>query len=234
MRLKFNGVNKAITFSFDDAVTQDIRLIELLNKYNLKCTFNVNSELLSKKGVLICNDKKISHYKVHYDDLKYIYEGHEIAVHTLTHPNLTQCDDLEVIRQVETDRLNLSQLVGYEVVGMAYPCGGVNNDERVAKIIKENTGVKYCRTITANNCFDIQENTYRFNPTVHCVNFQNMMKLGQEFVELKSETPKVFYVWGHSYEMDLESDYWVKLEEFFKLISNKKDIFYGTNKEVLL
>ena len=49
MRLNFNGVNKAITFSFDDAVTQDIRLIELLNKYNLKCTFNVNSELLSKK-----------------------------------------------------------------------------------------------------------------------------------------------------------------------------------------
>ena len=26
---------KAITFSYDDGVTQDIRLIELLNKYNL-------------------------------------------------------------------------------------------------------------------------------------------------------------------------------------------------------
>lgn len=234
MRLNFNGVNKAITFSFDDGVTQDIRLIELLNKYNLKCTFNINSELLSKKGIIVCNDKKISHYKVHCDDLKYIYEGHEIAVHTLTHPNLTQCDDLEVIRQVETDRLNLSELVGYEVVGMAYPCGGVNNDERVAKIIKENTGVKYCRTIAANNCFDLQENIYRFNPTVHCVNFEDMLKLGQEFVELKTVTPKIFYVWGHSYEMDFESDCWVKLEEFFKLISNKKDIFYGTNKEVLL
>jgi len=234
MRLNFNGVNKAITFSFDDGVTQDIRLIELLNKYNLKCTFNINSELLSKKGILVCNDKKISHYKVHCDDLKYIYEGHEIAVHTLTHPNLTQCDDLEVIRQVETDRLNLSELVGYEVVGMAYPCGGVNNDERVAKIIKENTGVKYCRTIAANNCFDLQENIYRFNPTVRCVNFEDMLKLGQEFVELKTVTPKLFYVWGHSYEMDFESDCWVKLEEFFKLISNKKDIFYGTNKDVLL
>ena len=49
MRFNSNGVNKAITFSFDDGVTQDIRLIELLNKYNLKCTFNINSELLSKK-----------------------------------------------------------------------------------------------------------------------------------------------------------------------------------------
>lgn len=234
MRFNSNGVNKAITFSFDDGVTQDIRLIELLNKYNLKCTFNINSELLSKKGVLIFNDKKISHYKVHSDDLKYIYEGHEIAVHTLTHPNLTQCDDFEVIRQVEIDRQNLSQLAGYEVVGMAYPCGGVNNDDRVANIIKENTGIKYCRTTISNNCFDIQDNIYRFNPTVRCLDFEDMLKLGQEFIELKSETPKILFVWGHSYEMDFESDYWVKLEEFFKLISNKKDIYYGTNKEVLL
>ena len=225
---------KAITFSYDDGVTQDIRLIELLNKYGLKCTFNLNSELLSKKGMLIREGKRIAHYKIHTEDVKHIYEGHEVAVHTLTHPNLTQCDDKEIIRQVETDRLNLSGLVGYEVVGMAYPCGGVNNDDRVASIIKENTGVKYSRTITSNNCFDLQENLYRFNPTVYHLNFEEMMQSGREFIELKTEEPKVFYIWGHSYEMDYGADYWVKLEEFFKLISNKEDIFYGTNKEVLL
>ena len=225
---------KAITFSYDDGVTQDIRLIELLNKYGLKCTFNLNSELLSKKGMLIREGKRIAHYKIHAEDVKHIYEGHEVAVHTLTHPNLTQCDDKEIIRQVETDRLNLSGLVGYEVVGMAYPCGGVNNDDRVASIIKENTGVKYSRTITSNNCFDLQENLYRFNPTVYHLNFEEMMQSGREFIELKTEEPKVFYIWGHSYEMDYGADYWVKLEDFFKLISNKEDIFYGTNKEVLL
>ena len=225
---------KAITFSYDDGVTQDIRLIELLNKYGLKCTFNLNSELLSQKGMLIREGKRIAHYKIHAEDVKHIYEGHEVAVHTLTHPNLTQCDDKEIIRQVETDRLNLSGLVGYEVVGMAYPCGGVNNDDRVASIIKENTGVKYSRTITSNNCFDLQENLYRFNPTAYHLNFEGMMQSGREFIELKPEEPKVFYIWGHSYEMDYGADYWVKLEEFFKLISNKEDIFYGTNKEVLL
>ena len=152
----------------------------------------------------------------------------------MTHPNLTQCDDKEIIRQVEADRLNLSELVEYEVVGMAYPCGGVNNDDRVARIIKKNTGVKYCRTITSNNSFDLQENLYRFNPTAYHLDFEKMMQLGREFVEFKSKEPKVFYIWGHSYEMDYGADYWVKLEEFFKLISNKEDIFYGTNKEVLL
>lgn len=234
MRFCNQAKKKAITFSYDDGVTQDIRLIELLNKYDLKCTFNLNSELLSKKGMLVRKGQRISHYKVHTEDVKTIYDGHEVAVHTLTHPNLTKCDDAEVIRQVETDRLNLSELVGYEVVGMAYPCGGVNNDDRVANIIQKSTGVKYSRTITTNNCFDLQENLYRFNPTSHHLDFEKMMQLGREFLELKPKEPKVFYIWGHSYEMDCGADYWVKLEEFFKLISNKDDIFYGTNKEVLL
>ena len=225
---------KAITFSYDDGVTQDIRLIELLNKYGLKCTFNLNSELLSKKGMLIREGQRISHYKVHPQDVKDIYDGHEVAVHTLTHPNLTQRDDAEVIRQVETDRLNLSRLVGYEVVGMAYPCGGVNNDDRVAELIKKNTGVRYSRTITTTGSFDLQDNLYRFNPTAFHLDFDELMRLGTSFIELKPETPKIFYIWGHSYEMDYGADYWVKLEEFFKLISNKDDIFYGTNKEVLL
>ena len=225
---------KAITFSYDDGVTQDFRLVELLNKYGLKCTFNLNSQLLAQKGTLIRNGLRIAHYKIHPDDVKSLYEGHEVAVHTLTHPNLTQLDEAEIIRQVETDRQNLSELVGYDVVGMAYPCGGINNDDRVADIIRRNTGVKYCRTITTNDSFDPQENLYRFNPTAFHLDFENIMALGKAFVELKTDTPKIFYIWGHAYEMDYGADYWVQLEEFFRLISNKEDIFYGTNREVLL
>ena len=43
-----NGKLKAITFSYDDAVSQDVRLIELLNKYNLKGTCNLNSQLMEE------------------------------------------------------------------------------------------------------------------------------------------------------------------------------------------
>ena len=39
----WNGKKKAITFSFDDGVTQDIRVIKILNQYGLKGTFNLNS-----------------------------------------------------------------------------------------------------------------------------------------------------------------------------------------------
>ncbi|MBE6810947.1 MAG: polysaccharide deacetylase [Ruminococcaceae bacterium] len=234
MNFKESGKLKAITFSYDDAVTQDIELVELFNKYNLKSTFNVNSELLNTNNMLIRENKRVAHYKLHKSDVKGVYEGHEVAVHTLTHPHLPPLEEVEVIRQVEQDRLNLSEIVGYEVIGMAYPGGGVNNDDRVAEIIKNNTGVKYSRTITCNDSFDLQDNLYRFNPTVYHLHFDKMMEMGEKFINMSSDKPQIFYIWGHSYEFDYQSDYLAKFEEFLKLISNKDDIFYGTNKEVLL
>ena len=234
MNFAESGKMKAVTFSYDDGITQDIRLIELLNKYNLKSTFNINSGKLGTRGILHQEGMRISHYRIQSADVKYVYDGHEVAVHTLTHPLLPKLDDEEIIRQVEQDRLNLSDLVEYDVVGMAYPGGGVNNDERTAEIIRENTGVKYCRTIARNNCFAPQNNLYRFHPSAYHLVFDELINLGQQFIELDATEPAIFYIWGHSYELDFRSDYWIRLEQFFSLISERSDIYYGTNREILL
>jgi len=229
----FGGKMKAVTFSFDDGVTQDKRLIEIFDKYGLKCTFNINSELLGKPGSLIRNDVTVAHVKPRAEEIKEIYKNHEVAVHTLTHPNLTTLDDNEVIRQVENDRKNLTEYVGYEVCGMAYPCGGVNNDDRVAELIKQNTGVKYSRTITSTHNFDLQENLLQFNPSVYILETEKMWEMAEQFIKLETDEPKIFYIWGHAYEFDIDNS-WQKFDDFCKLISGKEDIFYGTNKEVLL
>ncbi len=225
---------KYVTFSFDDGVTQDRRLIAMLNKYGLKATFNLNSSLLGLKGSLKVNDKPVNHTKVSSTDLKEIYTGHEIAVHTLTHPNLTWEEDSTVVYQVEEDRKQLSHLVGYEVTGMAYPCGGVNNDDRVASIIKKKTGVKYARTITSTFSFDLPKNLHRLNPSVYICEPDKMFELAEKFIALETDKPQLFYIWGHAYEFDAMDDItWERFENFCKLISGKTDIFYGTNKEVL-
>lgn len=229
-------IKKAITFSYDDGVTQDIRLIELFNKYNMKATFNINSMKLGLENELIREGVRVTHNKINKNDVKSIYEGHEIAAHTLTHPNLTTIeDDNEIIRQVEEDRLNLSEIAGYEVVGMAYPGGGINNDERTAKIIKENTGIKYARATEVLKDFDIDENLYRFKGTCyHHENWNELFTLGEKFLDFNPEKPSVFYIFGHSYEFDIYPERWQIFEEFLKMMSNKNDIFYGTNKDVLL
>ncbi len=230
----WNRKLKAVTFSYDDGVMQDVRFIQLLDKYGLKCTFNINSELLGREGHLIINGKMVNHTKVNPEDVKEIYKNHEVAVHTLTHPRLPEImDDNEVIRQVEKDRINLENLVGYKVQGMAYPCGGTNFDSRVSGLIKEKTGVKYSRTIISSGNFELPENPWELNPTVYHMNFDNMISLGEKFISLKPEKPQLFYIWGHTYELDIHNT-WDKIEEFLKLISNREDIFYGTNSEVLL
>ena len=65
-----DGKTKCVTLSYDDGVTQDLRLIELFDRYGLQCTFNLNSKLLSKKGMLSRAGQRISHYKVHTEDVK--------------------------------------------------------------------------------------------------------------------------------------------------------------------
>lgn len=229
----FNGKMKAVTFSYDDGVTQDIRLVEILNRYGLKATFNLNSELLGKGGSLDIIGKRISHNKNQPNDITEIYNGHEIAAHSLTHPDMTEMAADEIIRQVEHDRLNLSELVGYEVVGFAYPGRQPNYNSRIAQIIEEHTGVKYARTTICSNDFSPQRDLYEFHPSAFHRNWERLYELAERFIDLEPTSERIFYIWGHSYEFDI-NDEWDKFEEFCKFISNRSDIFYGTNKDVLL
>ncbi len=231
----WNGKKKAITFSFDDGVTQDIRLIEILNKYGLKGTFNLNSAKLG----LPCDSWKVEWGEiprviVNASQVKKLYAGHEVAVHTMTHPNLTALDDETVIRQVDEDRKMLEDLCGYPVVGMAYPCGGVNNDERVAALIKHNTPIRYARTITSTYSYDLQkENLLRFNPTLHFLD-KRTEEIVEKFLNMQTDEEQLLYIWGHSYELDYAESRWDRFEKFCQKIAGQADIFYGTNREVLL
>ena len=69
---------------------------------------------------------------------------------------------------------------------------------------------------------------------MYYIEVEKMFELGEKFLRLQTEKPQLFYIWGHSYEMDAEYIRWEKFEEFCQMIARKEDIFYGTNSEVLL
>lgn len=234
----FNGKLKAITFSYDDGVTQDAHLIHLMNKYGIKSTFNLNSGLMGdlRKLELGPSMRTVSHIKFRPDEIKDIYAGHEVAAHTLRHPPLINKPQDYIIDQVENDRLALSEIVGYEVKGFAYPCARTDFDTRVANIIKENTGIKYARTTIENFSFDLQDNLYEFSPTMHQPTSLNDkgFELVEKFLDMKPDKPQILYIWGHSYSLDFSPEGWEAIEKLFQMISGKDDIFYGTNSEVLL
>lgn len=233
--MTFDGKTKALTFSYDDAVTQDQRLIALFDKYGMKCTFNLNSNRFGQAGSLIREDVTVAHCKPRACEIAQIYRNHEIAGHTLDHPNLPSLSDDEIVRQVEEDRKALSAIAGYEVVCMAYPGGqSPMYTDHVKELIRTRTGIKMARTTTSTHDFLPQTDLLEFKPSVyHHREWDEMFRLGKEFLDLKTDEPRVYYVWGHAYEFDIHND-WDRFEEFLRMMAGRDDICYCTNRQALL
>ena len=228
----WNGKKKAITFSFDDGITQDIRLVELFNKYRLKGTFNLNSGLFGGSRQVNHHGTMVEHTKILPHQVRELYQGHEVAVHTLTHKSLKLLDEAEIIEQVEEDRLALSDLCGYEVFGMAYPGGSSCTDERVAEVLRTHTPIRYARTTTPTRSFEVKVSDFLlYNPTVHHT-APDFEELVDRFLGTRAERPQLLYIWGHAYEMDTPDISWERFEGICEKMAGRKDIFYGTNVEV--
>ena len=231
----FNGKMKAMTLSYDDGVTQDRQLLRILEKYGLPCTFNLNSGCFAEAHAFYDKEKNrtFPHVRLRSTEIAEVYAGHEVAVHTVSHPALKDLSDDEILREVEDDRKALSELVGYDVVGMAYPGGSHLITPHVADVIRAGTPIRYARTTTSTHAFDLPGDPLMLHPSVHHTETDKLFELAERFLALEPETPQLFYVWGHAYEFERD-DNWELFERFCRMVSGRSDIFYGTNSEVLL
>ncbi|MBQ8577900.1 MAG: polysaccharide deacetylase family protein [Clostridia bacterium] len=229
----FNGKMKALTFSYDDGITTDGRLIDILNRYGMRGTFNLNSATHVERGnprmERIAKDRKTQVARYWRDELADVYKGHEIAVHALTHPDLTKLSEEECCHEILADVENLTAYFGTKPVGMAYPYG--THNDAVVNVLRD-CGIRYSRTTVSTRRFDIPCDLLRLPATCHH-NDAALMELAEQFVNAEPETPMLFYVWGHSYEF-ADRDNWDVIERFCDYMAGRDDIFYGTNAEVLL
>ena len=217
-----NFKTKALTFSYDDNVVYDKRLIEIMTKYGLKGTFNVNSELFAAE----VGGRKLT---VEEALALYLPSGMEVAVHGAQHINLPDVSREEMFRDVAVDRENLEKTFGGVIRGMAYAYGGYN-DEAV-EVLKE-CGIVYARTTEVTETFALPVDWLRLSATCHHKN-PRLMELADEFLsdDATTDEPKLFYVWGHSYEFN-DNGNWELIEAFAEKIANKKDVWYATNIEI--
>ena len=228
LRMRFpEGRKKVVTLSYDDGVLQDIRLVDILNQYGLKGTFNINSGLIKPDDYEYPENRR---GRMKLCDILDTYKGHEIAAHALTHADLTTVSPARATYEVVEDRRRLEELFGCTIRGMAYPYGTFN--DTVVEILK-NSGIVYSRTTVSRGNFIIPEDWLRLSATCHH-NASDMLKLADEFLE--SEVKSVhnsimFYLWGHSYEFD-DNNNWDKIEEFAKKMSGRDEIWFATNIEI--
>ena len=228
---------KAITFSYDDGVQQDKRLIAILDKYGLKCTFNLNSgrpgDKMAYERTVFNVTKTLQHHNIPQDEIKEVYKNHEVAAHSAHHPILTTLSDREILLEMGEDAKCLEKIVGKKVNGFAYP-GGLCEyyNQRVKNIIKNNTQLYYGRTARSCYSFDLPTDLMIFHPTVSHREVQAREELARKFLDLNPDKPQLFYIWGHSYELDASEQAWREFEGFCQMLSGREDIFYGTNDEV--
>ncbi|MBE5797584.1 MAG: polysaccharide deacetylase [Clostridiales bacterium] len=223
------GLRKALTLSYDDGVEQDVRLMELLDKYGIRCTFNLNSGCFAPEGTVY--PKGQIHRRMSASQVKALYANpnHEVAAHCLTHASLTELNAGQIAHEVLADRENLENMFGGLVRGLAYPFGTYS--DAVVEALRA-TGTAYARTVVSTNNTEIPGDWLRLHPTCHH-NAPNLMQLCDRF--LADSAPfgsRLFYLWGHSYEFESDNN-WHVIEEFCQKMAGRDDIWYATNIQIV-
>lgn len=214
------GKGKALVMSYDDGSEHDRRLTALFNDYGIRGSFYLNSGKLGAP------------HQVSAGEVRALYQGHEVACHTVNHPDLTQLCDTAICREVLEDKAILEDLVGYAVQGLAYPFGCY--DHRVTTLLST-LGIRYARTAKSTHNFSIPQQWLTWDTSCH---HNDALELGQQFLVHEGLEPALFSVWGHSYELDgfLSSDpskNWTYMESFCRSLGGHESIYYATTLDIV-
>jgi len=243
---------KYFAWSFDDGLEQDKRIVEVLRRCGMGATFHLNSGLFGDRtyegriGNLGMTEVPaatfdparrhllpyVEHFRIPADEVCQVYEGFEVASHTVGHVNLARCDEQERTRQIADDVKALSERFGQDVVGFAFPYGVGAKKSRAAL---EAAGVRYARLATSRP-------TYRFpaDPLAMPLTCWHISKgaLGRidEFIGMDPGDDDAFFLmFAHGYEFDFgtaESN-WDKFERICDRVSAHDDIVCCSIAEAL-
>ena len=218
-------LNKAVTLSYDDGITPDLRLADILDRHGLKCTFNVNAGYLGAPMTRIPGRRLIA------EELSALAaRGHEIAAHGYKHKWMTALPSPQVLYEAVRDRTELEAILHRPVTGLAYAMGDYDN--RVIELLRK-AGVSYARTVHSTHSFRTPIEPLAWHPTCHH-NDPKLMELAKSFAENTSDSdrPLLFYLWGHSYEFE-EGGNWDIIERFASFMGGREDFWYVTNGELI-
>ena len=214
-----DGKQKALTMSYDDGIYDDIKLVEIFNKYGIKGTFHVNGGLMGDS----------SWSRLTREEVAQVYQGHEISGHGYKHQRLSNLPDTAIISEIIKDRESLEPIIGKPLRGMSYPMGDTN--ERVKHVLR-GLDVAYSRVAETSGSFEVPEDFLEWKGTCH--HNDRLIDRGEEFISmpLYHQTKMLLmYVWGHSYEFSNDGN-WGMIEEFCKKMSGNEEIWYATNMEI--
>lgn len=222
------GRMKAFTLSYDDGNDCDAILVDMMRKYGVKGTFNINSA--------ICPAEHQPHgthpwSRMTMEECLQVYgDDMEIAVHGANHPFWNQLPTVQAMQDILEDRRALEQATGRIIRGAASPYGKSNDD--VQELLRL-SGLIYCRTVRSSHSVQLttSKDWLQLEPSCHHGD-PELMTLAESFLDETKPYMQLFYVWGHSYEF-MREDNWDVMETLLKTVSGKDYIWYATNIEIV-
>lgn len=208
---------------WDDGVVTDIRLIEILKKYNAKATFNLNPGYFpavttrsrwQKPLEVDWSCKGFLAGKIGFDKFKKVYSGFKVASHCWSHETVGFVPDEEFLLAAVKARKFLEDMFEIDCPGFAWPCGVFST--KTENLLKE-AGFKYARTTL--NASDITKCENAMQMPTNC-HFQDS-RFWERYENAKSTG--VFYFWGHSYETLNYPPLWKQFEDKIRYISEDPD-----------
>jgi peptidoglycan/xylan/chitin deacetylase (PgdA/CDA1 family) len=214
-----------LVFSFDDGIQDDVPLVALLNQFHFKTTFFLNG--LFDEQSPDFQDEGATVVHLPHKILKSLYTGHEVAVHTWSHPNLKDLSDQEIKDELNRSRDWIESTFGLRPVGLAYPFGIY--DQRVVNIARQ-LGFRYGRTIDQAQDFSLSQDALTHHPSAHFLS-SDFKSIVQSFLKTPSDEIQVLHFWGHSYELTGHHQW----DEFYlrlDYLSRQKELINVTLKEL--
>ena len=209
---------------WDDGVATDIRVIEILRKYNAKATFNLCPGSIPEDTVPYSwpepagrnwSIKGFSNGRVGKKDLTAVYDGFQVASHCWNHESAAAVPPADFLKSAMDARKFLEDLFQRECRGFAWPYG--QHTPETERLLFE-AGFRYGRT-TANTA-DVTCCTQPLALASNC-HFLN-----RNFWQIFEDAKKTgaFYFWGHSYEMMDCPQIWERFELAIRLLSEDPEV----------
>ena len=220
------GRAKAFNITYDDGILQDVRFVELLNRYGLKGTFNLNSQLMEEEFEWV-HPNGMTVKRLSRDAVRRLYDGHEVAAHTLTHPFLNDKTEEELRWEIGEDKRRLEELFGREVAGFGVPFDYY--DEKIAQCVKE-CGFEYGRNSELTHDYSPWRSPFAWS----CGIFHLEPEL-EEYVEgffRTEEELALCQIVGHSYDLDAEN-LWDKMEHILSRVAGDGTVCSMTHLELV-
>jgi len=232
---------KTVVTSWDDTSKTDIKLSQMLEKYNIDGTFFVVTNQIGRS--------------VSKEDISDLAQRFEVGSHSVTHLSLPGTSIEVLNRELCESKRELEEILDFETTSFCYPYGNYDNlvvqqvmnagyrcartfdpyhFERQSDVFRINVGVwaephgfLYKRGVknTMNLLSVAARNDGFFQATGTLLRIRNWLQLSKKLFDLFMESGSIFHLVGHAWRIENRNE-WKELEEVLSYISDRKGIRY--------